>query len=412
MSSQSKKNTIGINGSFLRKPATGIGQVSWHFLQNLIENNHKKKDNFVNKYIIYVEEKPGEEFWSGELPKNVKIKIVQGWYKRDDLIRKILWEKFWLPKQIKKDGCDKFLSLYQSTTILSKQIKHTMFVHDTVPKIFPEYLNNSRKKLYYWLVDRAIKKVQQIMTISKYSRQEISRFYNIPKKDIKVNYIACDPIFQEQLSDKGREKGLKKYGLKLADKFILYEGGLDARKNISRIIKAYGKLAFEFRSLASEKYKEVNIPQLVIVGKFNKHLVPLVTDIEEETKKIKNKYNLPRDLFKNVGFVEQEDLPALFQSAEVFIYPSLYEGFGMPVLEAMNSGIPVVTSNTTSIPEVISKDAGYLIENPKNTAEIKEKLKEALLDSSENKQQKIALAKEEAQKFSWQKFVAGVLENI
>ncbi len=412
MSIQNKKNIIGINGSFLRKPATGMGQVSWHFLQTLIKESDSRREAESNIYIIYVEEKLREDFWTKELPINIKVKVINGWYKRDDLIRKILWEKFWLPKQIKKDGCHKFLSLYQAITILPKQIKHTMFVHDVVPKIFSEYLNNGRKKIYYWLVDRAIKKVQQIMTISEYSRQEISHFYNISIKDIKVNYIACDPIFKKQLSDTEKEKSLEKYGLKLSDKFILYEGGLDIRKNISRIIKAYGKLVFEFKSKISEKYKIVNIPKLIITGKFNKHLIPLVTDIEREEEEIKTKYNLSEVLFKNIGFVEQEDLSALFQSAEVFIYPSLYEGFGMPVLEAMNSGVPVVTSNTTSIPEVISWEAGYLINSPENTEEIKEKLKEALLDNQENKQQKITLAKKEAQKFSWEKFVKQVLENI
>ena len=419
------KNIIGINGSFLRKPATGMGQVSWHFLRELI-GREQVNSSLGRQYIIYVEKKPPANFWRRSLPKNIKIKIVNGWYKRDDLIRKILWEKFWLPKQVKKDKCNKFFSPYQSATILSRKIKHLMFVHDVIPNIFPEYLNNWRKKIYYQLVDRAVKRASGVMTNSYFSQKEISRVYGIKQSKIKVAYLACDPIFQKQLSDNERKKSLQKYGLKLSDKFILYEGGLDIRKNVSRIIKAYGKLIADFGGLsagevgllpadkvglpAGEAGKtSEKLPKLVIVGKFNKHLVPLVTDIEKESNEVVAKYGLDREMIKMVGFVEQEDLPALFQSAEVFLYPSLYEGFGMPVLEAMTSRVPVVTSNISSIPEVINREAGYLINNSESVDEIKEAIKKALTDNPENRNQKIALAYQESQKFSWGKFTDEVL---
>ncbi len=406
------KNIIGINGSFLRKPATGIGQVSWHFSRELIR---REEDQFSGRrYIIYTEKRLQDDFWQDALPKNIEVKIIEGWYKRDDLIRKILWEKFWLPKQIKKDGCSTFFSPYQSATILLKKTKHLMFVHDVIPNIFPEYLNNWRKKIYYWLVDKAVKKASGIVTNSYFSQKEIARVYGIKQDKIKVVHLACDPIFQKQLSDGEREKSLQQYGLKLSDKFILYEGGLDVRKNVARLIKAYGKLIADLRSLpageagkASEK-----LPSLVIVGKFNKHLVPLVTDIEKETEVAVTKYGLDREMIKMVGFVEQKNLPALFQSAEVFLYPSLHEGFGMPVLEAMTSLVPVVTSNTTSILEVISSEAGYLVENPESVDEIEEQLKKVLTDSLENREEKISLAYQESQKFSWKKFTDEVLGKL
>ncbi len=407
------KNIIGINGSFLRKPATGMGQVSWHFLRELI-GREQVNSSLERQYIIYVEEKPPVNFWQEELPKNIQIKTVKGWYKRDDLIRKILWEKFWLPKQAKKDRCTKFFSPYQSATVLSRKIKHLMFVHDVIPNIFPEYLNNWRKKIYYQLVDRAVKKVSGVMTNSYFSQKEISRVYGIKQGEIKVAYLACDPIFQKQLSDSERGKSLQKYGLKLSDKFILYEGGLDIRKNVSRIIKAYGKLIADFGGLSAGEAGKTSekLPKLVIVGKFNKHLVPLVTDIEKESNEVVAKYGLDGEMIKIVGFVKQEDLPTLFQSAEVFLYPSLYEGFGMPVLEAMTSRVPVVTSNISSIPEVINREAGYLINNPENVNEIKEVLKKALTDSLENREQKISLAYQESQKFSWGKFTDEVLGEL
>jgi len=403
---------IGINGSFIRKPASGIGQVSWHFIKTLIRgeifpvirplevqwSNHWKD----TKFIIYLEEVLSGDFDKKNIPENIEFKVIKGWYKRDDLIRKILWEKFWLPRQIKKDKCQTFLSLYQATTILPKYIKHIMFVHDVVPKIFPKYLNNVRKKIYYKLVDRAIEQITQIITISKFSQKEISRIYKINLEKIKVVYIACDSIFKKEVTVNQKEKILAKHNLKVVDAYIFNFGGADIRKNVERVIKAYGKLASEIE----------NIPKLVIGGEFHKHLVPLVTDVERVITEVVEKYQLDKNLFKTIGFVEQEDLPALYQSAEVFIYPSLYEGFGMPILEGMVSKIPVVTSNTTSIPEVISESSGYLIDDPTNIDEIKTQLKNALTDTLESRQQKISLAFAESQKFSWEKFTEGVLKVV
>ena len=394
------KNIIGINGSFLRKPATGMGQVSWHFIKTMIG----KTPGFLPsaKYIIYLEEKLSEKFERKNLPENIEFKIVDGWYKRDDLIRKILWEKFWLPKQVKKDRCNKFFSPYQSATILPRTIKHIMFVHDVIPNIFPEYLNNFRKKIYYWLVTRSIKKASKILTNSKFSRKDIARVCKLKQSDIKVVYLDCDPIFRKEISEEEREKRIKKYKLNLTDKYIFNFGGIDIRKNVDRVIKAYGELSTEIKDL----------PSLVIGGKFYKHLVPLVPDIERIINDVCQKYNLNKNKFKAIGFVEQEDLPALYQSAEVFIYPSLYEGFGIPVLQGMCSRCLVVTSNTTSIPEVISSEAGYLVDNPENVDEIKEQLKKALTDSLENREEKISLAYQESQKFSWDKFTEEVLREL
>jgi glycosyltransferase involved in cell wall biosynthesis len=399
---------VGVNGSFVRKPATGIGQVSWHFIKSLSKATNNTNDN-TSRFIIYVEEKIPIMLKKSINSNKLEFKIVKGWYKRDDLLRKILWEKFWLPKQIKKDKCQKFISPYQSATILSRKIKHLMIVHDIIPRIFPEYLNNWRKKIYYKTIDWAIERVSKILTISKFSQQEISKAYNIDLDKIKVNYIACDPIFQQEISSQKRTGILKKYKLSSERKYIFNFGGFDVRKNVGRTIEAYGKLM-------NKKIKQgavpAELPRLVLGGKFYKHLVPLVTSVEEKIKEVCKKYNLGTDLFQLIGFVKQTDLPALYQSAEVFIYPSLYEGFGLPVLEAMWSKTPVVTSSTTSIPEVISKQAGYLVNDPTNIDEIKTQLQKALEDTLNNKQQKIDTAFAESQKFSWKKFTEQIVSEI
>jgi len=131
---------IGINASFLRKPDTGIGQVTRGFVDKLTENHSDE-----NEYFLYL-----EKDIELKLPKNFHKCVFLPAWKRDDLIRKIWWEKFLLPRRAKRDKCDVFLSLYQCPTFLPKNIRHKMLVHDLIPKIFPEYLNNWRKYFYFF----------------------------------------------------------------------------------------------------------------------------------------------------------------------------------------------------------------------------------------------------------------------
>jgi hypothetical protein len=132
---------IGINASFARKSNTGIGQVTINFLKELAK--HKNE----NEYILYL-----EEDINFALPENFQKRIFLPLWKRDDLVRKIRWEKTILPRKAKKDKCDFFISLYQCPAVI-QSAKHIMVVHDLIPKIFPEYLDNSRKKYYQALID-------------------------------------------------------------------------------------------------------------------------------------------------------------------------------------------------------------------------------------------------------------------
>ncbi len=399
MVQKTKSRVIGVNGFFLCQPDTGIGQVSVSFLKDLARTNLPNDWRF----IIYLKKKVPEKLQQQLSGQNISFQVVSGNYRRDDLFRKFLWERYWLPQQAKRDGCTDFFSLYQSASVFStRSLRHLMLVHDVVPKRFPVYLNNWRKKSYQYFVDRAIKRADKILTISKFSQEEISRVYHIPLQKITVNYIACNPIFYQPLSPDKIFKKLKKYGLSPGDDFIFYVGGFDIRKNIANLIKAYSSLA---GSLADP-------PQLVLAGRFYPHLVPLVTDLKKEIKNNSERYHLNPKLYRLVGFIPEGDLPAFYQAATVFAYPSLYEGFGLPVLEAMASRCPVVTSNTSAIPEIISQEAGYLVENPENVNEIKKMLKKSLTDNPKNRERKISLAYRESQKFSWPWFTKTFLQLL
>lgn len=328
--------TIGINASFLRKQHTGIGQVTVNFLRKLTElqGDHKRGTRF----ILYLEEDV-----AFELPSHFSKRVLRATYKRDDLIRKIWWEKILLPRAAQQDGCDLFLSLYQSASIFS-DIPHLMVVHDLIPRIFPVYLSNSRKRLYQNLIEKAIKKSDHIIAVSKHTEKDMIRLLGMNAQDISVAYTDVDPIYKKQLDEIELARVRKKYGLQKG--YIYSGGGFEVRKNIEQLLRAYKYLIT----------KEVaqKIPPLVISGKLIPELVPLGYDVQVGIAEL--------DLQEQVvllGFVPQEDMPALYRNAALFAYPSLYEGFGLPVLEAMSQGTPVVTSKTTSLPEVGSDTVLY-----------------------------------------------------
>lgn len=389
---------IGINASFLRKQDSGIGQVSANFLNMLSKMLQKDKDCFGKdlKIILYLEEDV-----ELKLSKHFEKRVLKTTYGRDDLIRKVLWEKKVLPQAAKEDECDIFFSLYQSATVF-KDIKHVMLVHDVVWRRFPQYLNNGRKKVYYKLVERAIERADQIVTISKNSSEDIAKFFNIDREGIVVSPIDCDELFKKKIDNEEMLRVLAKYGLHKGE-YIFYVGGFDVRKNVEALLKAYGILYVRHN-------QKMEIPQLVLAGSFHSNLVPLVTDVPHVAEEVMQKNAIPKGYIKSIGFVLQEELPLIYAGAKSFCYPSLYEGFGLPVLEAMNVGCPIVTSNNSSISEIVGEEEAILID-PKN----EEKIAEGLLNTIVNEEQAKRRAENaniKAKFFKWEKFTKKIMKQL
>jgi len=400
---------IGINASFARKPNTGIGQVTLNFLKKLsnfqfsifpaIAGSRQGGDNFQNlEFVIYLEEDLPEDI---KLPNNFTKKVFLPIWKRDDLIRKIWWEKRLLPKKVKEDNCDILLSLYQCPTILSDATIHIMIVHDIIPELFPEYLNNSRKKKYWRLTKKAIQEADKIIAVSSRTEKDLIQNLGLEPEKISVNYPDVDEIYKSEVSKDKSYKVIKKYGLNSG--YILGGGGLEVRKNIEGLIRAYKIL------LESNKKTHLikDFPRLVISGKLMPQLAPLVTDAEKLVKEL----NLTAHV-KLLDFVSQEDLSALYKNALMFVYPSLYEGFGLPVLEAMNCAVPVITSKKSSLPEV-GKDA-VLYCDPEDLDDIGMVIRNVILHEHIRDELR-RRGKDRAQNFSWEKFVEkmfGVISNF
>ncbi len=392
---------IGINASFLRKFNTGIGQVTLNFLRELAEQEakikkSKKKSGNDREYVIYLEEDLPKGL---KFPKNFTVKkFLPFFYRRDDLIRKIWWEGRLLPKKAKRDKCDVFLSLYQCPTVLHDDIKHIMLVHDIVSRLFPEYLNNSRKKIYQKMTEEGINSADKIITVSKRTEKDLNQYLGIDTSIITRNYIDVDEVYKKRPSAQEMKKVLRRY--KLNPGYIFAGGGMEARKNIEGVIRAY-----HFLHENNKKTHFIHeLPPLVIYGKLLPQLSPIALDAEKLIKEL----NLKKQI-RLLDMVPQKDLPTLFDGAQIFVYPSFYEGFGMPVLEAMNRGIPTVTAKNSSLPEV-GMDA-VLYCHPEDHKDIAMVIKNLLL--SKNLRDALSQrGKERAKEFSWKRFTKKIINVI
>jgi glycosyltransferase involved in cell wall biosynthesis len=384
---------IGINASFARKPFVGTGQVTVNFLRELAV---QAGPGSGHRFVLYLEEDVLPEGFS--LPENFRTRAVLPPWKRDDLARRLWWESRTLPRLIREDGCEAFLSLYQSATVVPKGVRHAMLVHDIIPKLFPEYTDNVRKRLYWRLVERAIARADAVMTVSEKTKEDLVRHLGIPAERIVPNLIDADPSFKKRLGKTEIARVLGKYALEPG--FIYNGGGLEIRKNTRGVLEAYGLLLEKNRREGSAE----PFPRLVVSGKLQPQLAPLVADVEKWVAEM----NLS-DHVTILGFVPQEDLPALYAGASMFVFPSFYEGFGLPVLEAMNQGTPVVTSNGSSLPEVGGDAVSYV--DPRDTEALAGKLRELALDRS-LRERLSRQGAERAGRFAWKTFVQKTLEVL
>lgn len=378
---------VGINASFVRKLHTGIGQVTLHFLRSIGESTRAE-------FVLYSEEPIPNDLG---IPQSLSRCAFLPPWRRDDLMRKLWWERWLLPEAAKRDGCDVFISLFQSATVMPKDVRHLMVVHDIIPKLFPEYRNNWRKKTYWNGVERGIRSADKLFSVSSWTERDLIRHLGISPSSISVNRLDVDPIFKRRVTDERNAEVMKKYHL--SPGYLYHGGGLEVRKNTEGVLRAYRRLLD--RSKSDHFFPMV--PPLVISGKCMPELAPLVTDVERIVREL--------DLtpfVRLLGFVPQEDLPALYANAKLFIFPSRYEGFGLPVLESMSVGTPVLTSKTSSLPEVCGDAALYC--RPNDGDDIAGVLGNAL----RNRELRELLARrgtERAKIFSWHRFTDKILRS-
>ncbi|MCL5027325.1 MAG: glycosyltransferase family 4 protein [Chloroflexi bacterium] len=255
--------------------------------------------------------------------------------------------------------------------------RRVVTIHDVVPYIYPETSTALDWLIYRFWLPLAARRVQAIVTVSGQSKADIVRYLPLKLEDVTVIPEAASPKFRP-MSREDIQPALARYGIGFP--YILYVGSMEARKNLPRLLEAYTRLR-EW----SDKWR------LVIAGarkwKF------------ESTLDTVRRLGLEAHVHFT-GFVEEEDLPALYNGADLFVFPSLYEGFGLPALEAMACGTPVVASNASSLPEVAGD--GAILVDPYDVEAIAAGMQRVLGDPA-LAQELQAKALVRARSFTWER---------
>ena len=369
---------IGINAIFL---VAGEGGGIERYLRNIIKA--LKKLDHENEYIIFTNKDNtgtfdlGDNFTEYFTPVSARFRLM-----------KILWEQFLLPFQVKAAGIDVLFSP-GNISPLFVSCPSVVVIHDLIPFVRSDNFSKIELCALRFLLRLTAKMATRIITISRSSEREIMSQFQISSDRISVIYLACDQnFFYSQPSAEETGKLKKQYGIK--GDFVLCTASTRPYKNIDRLLLAFSIL----------KKRHAVKHRLVLVGASGRHhrfLLKMVADL-----------GLNEDVVFT-GFVPDKVLPALYSAASVFVYPSLYEGFGLPILEAMACGTPVVASNITSMPEVVG-DAGLMFD-PYDVEEMCKRIYR-ILSNEERRNKLIAKGKQRVREFSWEKTAMEVVNVL
>ena len=250
-------------------------------------------------------------------------------------------------------------------------------VMDAIPLIHPEWMRQNLKNLKSWLFARSVHKADHLITISKHSKQDLVTHLGIAPEKISVTPLGVDPVYFERIAPKTRNEVLGKHGL--TPGFFLFVGTLQPRKNLPTVLKA-------FKALPDSVRKQ---HPLIIVGRdgwANEDLLPQLQQLEEQGEG------------RWLSYLPQSEVLALLQSAGALIFASLYEGFGLPVIEAFAAQCPVIASNTTSLPEVAGNAAWAV--DPLDANSIAAAMLE-VLNNEALRSERIQLGLERARQYNW-----------
>lgn len=275
-------------------------------------------------------------------------------------------------KDAQKAGADIFHGLSGELPLKwdKTPIKKIVTIHDLIFVRYPQYYSFFDRKIHFWKFKKAADMADKIIAISEQTKRDIVEFLKVPESKIEVIYQGCHKAFKEQQSPELVQAAKEKY--KLPERFILNVGTIEDRKNLLNVVKAISG---------------TEIP-LVVVGRKTKYYQKIETFLK------KNKME------KQVRFLEgvsMDELAVIYKLADIFVYPSFFEGFGIPVIEALFSNTVVVTSNTSCLPEAGGKDSVYI--NPNNDLDIRAKIK-FLWDNESERKRRAEKGFEFVQKFN------------
>lgn len=302
-----------------------------------------------NEYLLFTPDNKQNLFLP---PEKSKVLMPSGFLWK---ALKPVWRRYGISKLFDQEKIDIFhgLSHELPVGIEKTDVKSIVTIHDLIFIRYPEYYKEADRRIYLRKFKHACTLADRIHAISQQTKNDIIEFFNIPERKIEVIYQSCNPMFYQKFSKNDKTEVLDKY--KLPDQFLLNVGTVEKRKNLLNVLKALVK-------------NEIEIP-LVVAGRKTSYMFEIDDFIQKNRGKLKI-YFLTNTSDRELGI--------LYQSAEILVYPSVFEGFGLPVIEAQASGCPVVTSRSSSMPEAGGKGAAYV--NPVSEKEIGHAIQRIMTD--------------------------------
>lgn len=328
---------IGFDGKRAVQNNTGLGNYS-RFIIDILSQYHEG-----NRYIIYAP-KPKENRALASILLKKDVQII---YPKSRFWKKFrsLWRLWGIKKQIKQEQLSIFhgLSNELPLSIKKSEVKSIVTIHDLIFIRYPQFYKWIDRCIYTYKFKKACENSDRIIAISEMTKRDIITFFGIDAHKIDVVYQSCHPVFEQPTSVEQRNEIRHKY--MLPDKYILNVGSIESRKNLLLAVKA-----LEY------------IPQdisLIAIGKRTKY----THDIEDYINK--HQLNHRVRIFHNIPF---QELPVFYQLAELFVYPSFFEGFGIPIIEAIHSNIPVIAATGSCLEEAGGPNSIYI--NPYDEKEL------------------------------------------
>ncbi len=352
---------IGIEAERANAPQkTGVEHYAKQLILHLAEIDQK------NTYVLYLRTKP--EGWFLNLPENFKVKVMPF---------PIFWTQIRLSFEMLLHKVD-VLMIPASALPLIHPKNSVVTVHDLAWKFYPETFTGFMRWFLNWSTGFAAKNAKTVIAVSEATKKDLVKFYNVEEKKVVVVHHGYDSNLKI-INHKSK--------ITLPDRFVLFLSTLQPRKNLEGLIDAFVELKKELPELPHK---------LVVAGKPGWKFEGILKKIEEN-----------KDLVVYLNHLGEEEKGLVLSKAEILVLPSFYEGFGMTILEAFEAGVPVVTANISSMPEVAKDAAVYF--NPHKVLEIKNAIKQVLLDKSLH-DSLVVKGRDRLKVFSWEKAAKETLE--
>ena len=309
---------IGFDAKRAAQNRTGLGNYSRFVINGLV--------NYAagNEYFLYIPS-VAKATLLGRLSQVAKICSPTGvWRKLSSL-----WRVWGVTADVRKDNISLYHGLSGELPLTISKATHTksiVTIHDLIFLRYPEYFHYIDRKIYTYKFRKACQQADRIIAVSECTKRDVVTYFKMPEEKIDVVYQGCDSLFKQEASAELKKEVRQKY--RLPEKYLLYVGSIETRKNLLLVAKAL-------------KYLQEPI-SVIAIGK----RTPYTQQVESYLKE--NQLENRMTLLSNIPFRE---LPAFYQMATTFVYPSLFEGFGIPLLEALNSGVPAIGATGSCLEE-------------------------------------------------------------